>query len=108
MNLGTEHKAYMNRLQAITADEFRSSTRPSSPVLRPGAGRPIPDPRPLPDPGVEDKWWLSDSCKSFLETKGNSFGRKQIFLIQKKNDEPDLSPVGTDSDRPVNSSEKIH
>ena len=53
------------------------------------------DPRPvdvrwLSDPGlaqpcqIPDKWWLAGLPESFLETKARVFGRKKVYLIDKK------------------------
>ena len=90
------HHLHLEKLRQATAaaDELgrqRAWTRPSTPVDRPHQPQ-LVDRRwlssgHLPDWEAEDRWWLSGSCKSFLETKGTSFGRKNVFLVQKK-DQP--------------------
>ena len=41
------------------------------------------DGRCLSDPGL-DKWWLAGPPGSLLDTKARVFGRKKIYLVDKK------------------------
>jgi len=38
----------------------------------------------LADWRIEDKWWLSATCTTFLDTKDKTFGRKRVFLVDRK------------------------
>ena len=87
MILGDEHTEYMNKLmktRSLHSDKYKSRTRPSTPVRMEDTDRRWLSSDSLSDFKLEDKWWLSGSCKSFLETKQTSFGHKKLFLIEKK------------------------
>ena len=98
MSLGHQHEEYMRKLESVrsNAQQYKSNTRPTTPVGRNEDGSHPMDRTwlsngSLADWEMEDKWWLSSSCKSFLETRGTSFGRKHVYLIQKK-DSPVSNP----------------
>ena len=98
MLLGHEHEEYMKRLESVQSAEQverRSRSRPVTPLKgMVEADRAWLSSGSLADWELEDKWWMSASCKSFLETKGTSFGRKNVYLIQKKDSlasNPELS-----------------
>ena len=95
--LGYEHLEYLRRLETARSWnlEPRSRTRPATPVLEAGVDRRWLSTGHLPELELQDRWWLQGSCKSFLETKGTSFGRKNVFLIQKK-PEPLTSKINLD------------
>jgi hypothetical protein len=40
----------------------------------------------LADWRVEDRWWLGATCTTFLHTKDRIFGRKRVFLVDRKED----------------------
>lgn len=96
--VGDEHLEYLRRLEAARDWnlEPRSRTRPATPVsLEAGVDRRWLSTGHLPQLELQDRWWLQGSCKSFLETKGTSFGRKNVFLIQKK---PETSKLNLNND----------
>jgi len=33
---------------------------------------------------MEDRWWLTGRCTSFLDTSGQIFGQKRVYLVDKK------------------------
>jgi hypothetical protein len=38
----------------------------------------------LADWRLEDRWWLAATCTTFLDTKDRTFGRKRVFLVDRK------------------------
>jgi len=96
MSLGHQHEEYMQKLESVRANaqQYKSQTRPTTPVPEPERelmDRSWLSTGSMADWEPEDKWWLSSSCKSFLETRETSFGRKHVYLIQKK-DSPGSNP----------------
>lgn len=76
----------------LCQDQYKCRTRPNTPsvLLPPQADMSDYDRQwlsntSLADWQLEDRWWLSKSCKSFLETREIPFGRKNVFLISNKN-----------------------
>jgi hypothetical protein len=62
----------------------------------------------LADWQIEDKWWLSATCTTFLDTKDRTFGRKRVFLVDRKDilaSNPEVSGRGQEAvpDRPNSS-----
>ena len=108
MVLGKEHTEYMKKLsyhKRLCEEQYKSRTRPntplvpanvaagSSPTSADAADRRWLSSDSLTDWHLEDRWWLSKSCKSFLETREIPFGRKNVYLISKKSSpisNPDL------------------
>ena len=43
---------------------------------------------------VEDRWWLSNRCEAFLDTDSRVFGRKKIFLVDRKKGQNSESDIG--------------
>ena len=43
---------------------------------------------------VEDRWWLAGRHASFLDTDSQVFGRKQIFLVDRKKSPKSESDIG--------------
>ena len=43
---------------------------------------------------VEDRWWLAPRHASFLDTDSQVFGRKQIFLVDRKKSPKSESDIG--------------
>ena len=87
MILGDEHSEYMRKLmitRSMHSDKYKSRTRPSTPTPVENIDQGWLSTDSLSDFKLDDKWWKSGSCKSFLETKQTSFGHKKFFLIEKK------------------------
>jgi len=96
MVLGQEHTEYMKKLdyhKLLCEEQYRSRTRPTTPVIPHNNQHQLEHDTSLANSSfeLEDRWWLSSSCKSFLETREKSFGRKNVFLISKK-DSPISNP----------------
>jgi len=90
MVLGKEHSEYMKKLsyhKRMCEEQYKSRTRPTTPVIpRNNTSSQDDHQSYLADQyQLEDRWWLSSSCKTFLETREIPFGRKNVFLISKKN-----------------------
>jgi len=43
---------------------------------------------------VEERWWLAPRHASFLDTDSQVFGRKQIFLVNRKKSPKSESDIG--------------
>jgi len=89
MVLGKEHSEYMKKLsyhKRLCEEQYKSRTRPTTPVIpRNNTCSQDGDQSYLTEQyQLEDRWWLSSSCKTFLETREIPFGRKNVFLISKK------------------------
>lgn len=109
MVLGQEHTEYMKKLnyhKLLCEEQYRSRTRPTTPVIPHNSLHQLDHNTSLANSSyeLEDRWWLSSSCKSFLETREKTFGRKNVFLISKKDSpisNPELrKPVGSSSGKP--------
>lgn len=65
----------------------------------------------LADWRVEDHWWLATTCTTFLDTRDRTFGRKRVFLVDRKDmltSNPEVSGRGQEPvpERP-NSSQAV-